>query len=284
MVSAMLPGFLDDWADHHHMLSMAVRWVRVSCIYGILIIGSILGTIEGIGAQETFEGKYFLWNHTTPPGVAGAWSLQSGRVAPGTFQTVVLRLPGPGQVAVHDERGQLWEWNTPVQFGLLVGPVYRLRLRSLANFPHAEFYPSLELIDHLHPPAGQAARYPVEIEFLPEELLAAQQGRLVTKVVYVERADHFTSHPVGDSPRVIDLPPQAPLLAEADLLGKPLVIVRLGGREPARDRPDPQFWGPLAPILRPEQLGPGAPRYAAEQAMSPHNHRVGPSALPNMTR
>jgi hypothetical protein len=201
--------------------------------------------------QQTLgvDGRQFPLNQYAPPGTAAQWSLQARRVCPQTPQQVRLHLPSEGRVTGFDRAfDRPVSSPAPVQMQLLTGTMYRFQVDRMPEFPNQEFYPSVELIDQLHPPPGQAERFPIEIELLLEELNWAAQGRLVTKVIYLEQPDRVPLQTLNHGPRVIDLAPAQNALAEADALGRPIAIVRLGGRLPDPHAPDPQFWGPLAPI------------------------------------
>jgi len=217
-------------------------------ILSLLLTGALACVAS---AQQTLpvEGRQFPLNQFTPPGTAARWAMQVGRVCPGTFQQVRVHLPSTGNVTGYDRSpNQVVSMIAPAQMGLLVGTMYRLKVDGLPEFPNQEFYPSIELLDQLHPPPGQAERFPVEIELLADELSWVANGRLVTKVVYLEQPDRVPLRTLNAGARVTDLQPAQNALAEADALGRPIAIVRLGGRLPDARAPDPQFWGPLAPI------------------------------------
>jgi hypothetical protein len=220
-----------------------------------LAIAAVCGVVLAPGlvlAQQTrpsTNDRYFAYDQFVPPGVAGVMAVQAGKIAPYTVQSVRLHLPTTGTVTLYDgspERPVALQ--SPAQAGVIVGPMYRLKLSDLPEFPNADFYPSIELVDRLHPPPGMAERFPIEIEFDQRELAHAANGRLVTKVVYLEQPDRVPTQHLRGEPRVVDLAPFQNAVAEADLLGRPIAIVRLGGRTPDPHYPDPQFWGPLAPV------------------------------------
>lgn len=199
-------------------------------------------------ASASSYGRYHIYDHTVPPGQAGAMNLMAGRLRPQILQQIRVHLPAKGSVTFFDGSPQRpVSAPAPAQAAVLVGLMYRLKL-DLPEYPNIEFFPSVEVIDELHPPPGQAERFPIEIEFLPEELEWAARGRMVTKVVYLEQADRVPLKNLGETPRVIDVEAGGNAVAEADVLGRPIAIVRLGGRTPDPHYPDPQFWGPLPPI------------------------------------
>ncbi len=228
-------------------MSRALQAAVAALVWGgLALIGSTPVWAQG---TNTGYGRYVPLDQHAPPGVAGLIALQAGRATPDHFQPVRVKLPTTGTVTFFDGTPERpVELAAPAQAGLLVGRMYRLRVAGLPEFPNGEFYPSIELIDRLHPPPGQAERFPVEIELLAEEFQGADNGRMITKVVYLEQPDRVQKQHLNGETRVIDLAPAQNALAEADMLGRPIAIVRIGGRTPDRNAPDWQFWGPGAPI------------------------------------
>jgi hypothetical protein len=119
--------------------------------------------------------------------------------------------------------------------GLNIGPVYRLSVDGLTNYPEVEIFPTVELIDRLYPPPHLAIRYPIPIELTEDELELAARGAFVTRVIYVE--DPHQALPVSQR-RSSDQPwMEAPRgedpLVTADRFGRPVAILRIGGRVPS---------------------------------------------------
>ena len=194
---------------------------------------------------------YPLNINTLPPGTAGLWAMRMGRASM-CFQPVRVDLPGGGEVTWFNggpERPIETSAQTPM--GLLVGGVYRFRIGGMTEYPGVELYPSVEVVDRLHPPAGKAAAYPVPIPFTPLEIEQAVSGRLVTKVIYLEqpnRAAPVVASPVGAIPTRVVGTQQNPLEV-ADIYGRPLLIVRLGGRLPDPNNEPRAFYGSCAPVV-----------------------------------
>ena len=87
-------------------------------------------------------------------------------------------LPAAGSVTFYESANRPIELAAPAQAGLLVGNVYRLKVSGLEDFPGVDFYPSIELIDRLHPPTGREEDFPIDFEFTPE----AGRYRLVAEI------------------------------------------------------------------------------------------------------
>ena len=195
-------------------------------------------------AQSTNRGRYFPLDQTTAPGVAGRWSGAQRGFIP-VMQFVKFELPGEGgQVAFYTNPvGENTAATAPAIAALRVGSVYRVKISDMPDFPGAELYPTLELIDRLHPPRGREVEFAIPIVLTADEIAMALEGRLVTKVIYLEQPDRAA--PVRNTTaarnRLTD--PRENLLAAADEVGRPMVIVRLGGRLPDATAAESGFFG-----------------------------------------
>lgn len=203
--------------------------------------------------QEPLPPRYFPLNTPfPPPGRAGEWAGHLGKASPVRFQPVQIQLPSDGQVTWYAPgKAATHTGPAPAIAGLLVGPVYRLKLSDLPEYPGVELYPTIEVIDRLHPPPGRETEFPVIIPFTEYELESAAEGRLVTKVVYLEQPNRAAFQMAGKGKAVppIRANPRDNALEIADIHGRPLAIVRIGGRVPDITRPEPGFFGSGAPVL-----------------------------------
>jgi uncharacterized repeat protein (TIGR01451 family) len=139
--------------------------------------------------------------------------------------------PPPLPVPIRDGGGLL-------TVGLKRGVGYRLRLTGITERPLAELYPVVEIVGHLHRPDGiDPAKYPIRIVFNQDDLDdAVDRGRLVTKVIYLEDPDQAIPFKLPkDEVPVLTLNPTEPPLRVASALGRPVAIVRMGGRRPTSE-------------------------------------------------
>jgi hypothetical protein len=139
----------------------------------------------------------------------------------------------PEGVSVRVAHQEYYNEMNPGNFvaGLLVGQVYRLEVSGTINGSGIALYPTVELIDRLYPPPGEAARFPVPIELTRDELDMAARGMFVTRVIYVE--DPMRALPTtqdAGQPWFEAGEGEDPLQV-ADQLGRPIAILRLGGRD-----------------------------------------------------
>ena len=121
----------------------------------------------------------------------------------------------------------------PVTVGMLIGCAYRIKVVGIPLNEGQEVYPTIEVINRLYPPAGQAARFPIPIELTRQELEMALNGRYVTRVIYLE--DPATALPRAEDPkhqRYFDVRTDQDPVEVADQLGRPMAILRMGSRLP----------------------------------------------------
>lgn len=204
-----------------------------------------------IGGRQYNAGNKFYHplNQRTPPGVAGQWAGMSGQAQPGYIQPMKVTLPTKGTVTFYaGGPAQAIPKASPASIGFAVGYVYRMKISDMPEFPGVELYPSLELIDRLHPPAGLAEQYPVPVSFTEEDIELVLSGRMVTKVIYLERPQTAVPSQFENQPTQ-SISSRKNLIAEADLLGRPMLILRIGGRLPSPQGQDPAFFGSGAPVV-----------------------------------
>lgn len=241
-----------------------------------------LAAMLWLGAFSLVRGQqppvHFWHPAGLPPGAIGSQQLARGGPLPGFFQPVEIRVPAKVQISLA-EGGRFQEPAAgPVRVGLLVGQVYRLAVINLPYQPGVAVYPTIEIVDRLYAPRGMETRFPVQIELTREDLELAAQGKFVTRVVYVE--DPQAALPAlgtGDQ-SWFDVAPGMDPLAVADTLGRPIAIVRMGGRVPDGGEADMGFlFGcpPLKPLP-----GPTASPTESKSKAAPPAAKSRPEAAP----
>ena len=235
--------------------SLTTRLLACGPVAAALLAGGAAAVAQDL--VDNPPDAYHPLNQRTPPGVAAQWFAFQGKATPLYFQPVKVELPGAGKVTVFGPTPQTTaQLAAPAQAAMAVGHLYRLKLSEMPDYPGVELYPTIEMLDRLHPPPGQAHLFPIPVQFTAEEIEFALRGRLVTRVVYVEQPQLAVPVAQEPAPRILTIANHRNLLAEADLLGRPVLIIRLGGRVPdPTGTPDPAFFGTGAP---PVFLGPAA--------------------------
>ncbi|MFN0052751.1 MAG: hypothetical protein ACKV0T_11205 [Planctomycetales bacterium] len=242
----------------NHMRAMQRRlkggrgWERLG--RGLRLAAAAAGMAASVAwGQGGPRGRHFPLHHNAPPGLAAQWSTAARRSSCGTRQMIRVELPeGGGRVSIytHPQAGSAL-LGSPALAIVQVGSVYRLKLDDLPDYPGVELYPTVELLDRLHPPAGREAEFPVPITITEQEIQLALQGRMVTKVIYLEQPDRarVRSGPTTEPTRMAE--PHENILAAADDAGRPMAILRLGARTPDPRNPEPGFFGNGAPVIIP---------------------------------
>jgi hypothetical protein len=145
--------------------------------------------------------------------------------------------------------------------GLSIGPVYRFRVTEIPEHPGIEVFPTVEVIDRLYPPPGESLKFPIPVELTENELLLAADGKFITRVIYLE--DPQLAIPIdakpGDETRWVEVRPGEDPLVTADTLGRPMAILRMGGRLPDANGLDATFVYGAAPAMIYNQHAPQAP-------------------------
>lgn len=221
------------------------------CITALAVALVLVMIPRGATAQVHDPGqRYYPLDHRIP----GRVSQWTGAINPRCaehVQPVRIVLPSIGLVTYYGggaENATLT--HSPSQAGFVVGNTYRVQISGMPEFPGVELYPSIELFDQLHPPQGQEHEFPIVINFTIEEIETALQDRLVTKVLYLEEPRIAAPKNPDEPIHVADLAVSDNLLHAADLRGRPMAIIRLGGRTPnLQHGSDPSFFGEHSPVL-----------------------------------
>ena len=142
-------------------------------------------------------------------------------------------LGGPGLQATFyqgNPRGR--SFDAPVVVGVRPGYFYRLRISNLPAHPGVSIYPTLEVRGSLKlSPKLNAMRYPAPVLLTEADIESVLAGNLICKVIYLEDPDRAvpTTTPPA-MPLEFNFPPGSNLLTEAQDRGRPMLIVRMGGR------------------------------------------------------
>ncbi|MEM6690263.1 MAG: hypothetical protein AAF664_12590, partial [Planctomycetota bacterium] len=197
--------------------------------------------ITNVDAQQPFAATmppgHAILNGSMPPGAVGNARLSGHGPGPvfGYYQPIKFVGPVGTKYAIAS-MGAFADAEKDLMVGLLVGSVYRFKVTDIERRPGVELYPSVEIIDRTYPPAGLETRYPIEIHLDEEDFDAALEGRMVTRVVYLEDPQNAVPLDQSTNPaKPIELSTYQNALTEADRYGRPVAIVRLGSLTPPRN-------------------------------------------------
>ena len=204
----------------------------------------------------TARGMFQLHRADLPPGVVGQGQIRRGGPLAGYFQPVRIIPPEGARVGLLQGRRFDRPAAGPRLVGMLIGPVYRLKVTGIPQHPGEEVYPTIELVNRLYPPPGLATRFPIPVHLTLEEIEMALRGQFVTRVVYLENPDHALPVRENDqTQRVFDVARRQDPLQAADQLGRPMAIVRIGSRVPEPNESELFYYGtpPFQPLTPPKE-------------------------------
>ena len=185
------------------------------------------------------------------PGMAARFMDLAGRAQPKSFQPIRIDVEDGAEVAVYHARPvKAQAMPSPAQLGVLVGHTYRLRIRNIPELPGVELFPTIEVIGRLHPPKGLEHDYPIPVHIDRKDIDLAISGNLVTRVVYLEQPQLAAPFELDASTRNRDIEAAANALQEADRYGRPVLVLRMGGRLPSPQGEPVSFYGSGGPIAR----------------------------------
>jgi hypothetical protein len=214
------------------VLERSPRRMRVE---GILRWAVLVSVAIGLPANAQQRPVHWLNAGAMPPGAIGSLRLHRSGPLSGYFQPVQIRAPEGARIALAKEDGFSSSQYNELLVGLQIGRVYGFSVAGQVNNPEVEIFPTVELIDRLYPPPNLALRYPIPIELTLDELELAARGAFVTRVIYVE--DPQQALPVAQrrdsDQRWMEAPPGEDPLVTADRFGRPIAILRIGGRVPS---------------------------------------------------
>lgn len=213
---------------------------RVAGKLGGVLLAFLCLAVHGLAQEPAVH----YWHHgVMPPGAIGSRQLQRGGPLAGFFQPVEIKAPSGVSIslAVENQFGPPQE--APRRVGLLIGSVYRLRVTNIP-LPQAqgmEIFPTIEIIDRTYAPTDQQVRFAVPIELAQQDIELAMQGKFVTRVIYLEDPHNVLPTRSENGQSWFEVATGRDPLAVADELGRPVAIVRLGGRVPDQGQ-DPNFY------------------------------------------
>lgn len=210
---------------------LAGKWLAFWCLWMAAVSASAQAPV------------HFHHAGKLPPGAIGSQQLLRGGPLPGYFQPVEIKAPQGALVSLAVDNQFAAPQPTPLKVGMLIGSVYRLRITQIPERDGEEVYPTIEVINRIYPPVGQEFRFPIPLELTEQDLNLALDGKFVTRIVYLEDPDRAL--PVRKGPGVeqsyFEVRPGDDPLAVADRLGRPMAIIRMGGRLPTDSGADPDF-------------------------------------------
>ncbi len=221
--------------------AQASRWFAGTLMIGLAVVqlGSkssevVAQAYQSNGYNPAYQPKnHELTRGDMAPGVVADIARMSNPQLEGHVQPVRVIAPKGSLVGVGTSDGYVETSSSKTSVGLTVGPVYRFKVTNIPNRPGFELYPSVEVLNRLAPPEGLENEFPIQVVISQSDLEEALEGRMVTKVVYLE--DPRTALPHRhweDKQPYFDVGGGEDPLRVAQRLGRPMAILRIGSRIP----------------------------------------------------
>ena len=250
---------------------LASEFVR-RFVAGKLLGAVLLGAMACTSVWAQTPARHWLHAGVMPPGAIGRQRLLRGGPLSGYCQPVEIRVPQGTRIAPAADSTFPEGHPDSLLVGLTLGNVYRFKVTEIPGEPGLELFPTVEVIDRLHPPAGKKLQFPIPVELTQSELLAAANGSFITRVIYLENP--MMALPVREEPdqRWIEAKPGEDPLVVADHLGRPMAILRLGGRVPSSQELSMEFSYGAPPVQvyeLPEEQDPREQEFEQIQPMQP---------------
>lgn len=212
--------------------------MTIRSVLALLIISAVANIVQAADPRDILgpPGGHPLLTGDMPAGVIAATQQRMGYRQPPApyYQPVQFHGPEGTQFSLA-QYGSFNEGEPGLMAGLMIGHVYRFRVTGIPFHAGAELYPTIEMVDRTYPPPGLATTYPIPIHLDQDDILAALEGRLVTRVIFLE--DPQTATPLlegPNGPKAIDVPDYQDPLEIADLHGRTVAILRIGSLAPPR--------------------------------------------------
>ena len=210
---------------------MASRFSKFGLVAATVFALTLLST-----TTTNAQRPHHLLRGNMIPGQASQIRLMSSPAKAGQVQPVKVIAPDGVELSIVSGNSFVATSQTNYAVGMQLGSLYRFRITGVDVGTSFELYPSIELLDLLHPPAGLEGDFPIPIVISAADVREASAGRLVTKVIYLEdpevalpRAGDKNEQPSFDVSASED-----PVRTAAGL-GRPMAILRIGSRVPTSD-------------------------------------------------
>lgn len=237
-----------------NLTSQIHSWLKAS----LLLVGSIATAwiCVSTSAQAQLTRDHQLLNSKMPPGIVSQQKLMGNARLVGHTQPVRIIAPDGSRVAIVADGGMTEANNSRVTVGVQAGLLYRFRVDFVDIETPRTVYPSVEIVDRLYAPKGLENQFPVPVVITENDLAQASGGKMVTKVIYLERAESTVPRrPVETDQPWFDVTGGQDPLHVATGLGRPLAILRIGSRVPtAGELAGPSAFDSSRPVVLPDPV------------------------------
>ena len=198
-------------------------------------LGILLATIAAVswGASPATAQQRELLRGNMIPGQASQIRALGSPAKAGQIQPVKVIAPEAVELSVVDNGSFINTGSNKHAVGMQLGSLYRFRINGVVASERFELFPSIELLDLLHPPEGLENDFPVLIEITKSDIKEVAAGHLVTKVIYLEDQEVALPRAATNPEQpYFDVSATEDPVRTAEGLGRPMAILRIGSRVP----------------------------------------------------
>jgi hypothetical protein len=197
----------------------------------LAVTSTLLMSAASVSAQQRV--RHHLIDGNMVPGAAADHYRLGNPALRGHVQPVRLITPQGTNIEVGTGNSFIQTNASKASLAMQIGPVYRFKLTNVPRYEGQSLYPSIELLNRLHPPQGLENEFPVEVVLTQNDIVDAMRGSLVTKVIYLENPETaLPQRHMADQQPSVDIGGARDPLREAERLGRPMAILRIGSRIP----------------------------------------------------
>ncbi len=229
-------------------------WLKFALLLVTLL--SQCWVCTGDTAQAQLTRDHQLLNSKMPPGIVSQRKLMGNARLVGHTQPVRIIAPDGSRVAIVAGGGTTEANKSRVTVGVQAGLLYRFRVDFVDIETPRTVYPSVEIVDRLYTPKGLENQFPVPVVITENDLAQASGGKMVTKVIYLERSESTVPRrPIETDQPWFDVRGGEDPLHVASSLGRPLAILRIGSRVPtAGELAGPSAFDSSRPVVLPDPV------------------------------
>lgn len=157
---------------------------------------------------------------------------QQERLPVPVFAKVLL--PHAARITLFSPAATPHRFAAPAIFGMRSRHRYAFVLDQLEDAPGKNFYGTIEVLRGLRLPKDKkGSEVPVPVRFSDEDISRLARGHMITKIMVLENAETALAEPSSaDEPVRYEAALGTDPVAMAKSLGKPILVVRVGNREP----------------------------------------------------
>lgn len=229
-------------------------WLKAPLLLVASIVTVWICASSTVHAQLTRDHQ--LLNSKMPPGIVSQQKLLGNARLVGHTQPVRIIAPDGSRVAIVADGATTEANKSRVTVGVKAGLLYRFRVDFVDVETPRTVYPSVEIVDRLYTPRGLENQFPVPVVITENDLAQASGGKMVTKVIYLERSESTVPRrPIETDQPWFDVRGGEDPLHVATNLGRPLAILRIGSRVPtAGELAGPSAFDSSRPVILPDPV------------------------------